>query len=64
MLRMLTIVNLCLWSVLFVAWIPYTVAAGPADPVSSEVRVILVVSLLLMMLLGFVRIRRHRPVLG
>jgi len=63
-LRVLTIVNLSLWSVLFVVWIPYTVAMGPADPVSAEVRTILIVSLLLMGLLGLVRVRRHRPVLG
>ena len=64
MLRVLTIVNVCLWSVLFVAWVPYTLAVGAADSVSVEVRTILVVSLLLMMLLGLVRLRRHRPVLG
>ena len=64
MLRLLTIVNVCLWSVLFVAWVPYTLAVGVADSVSVEVRTILVVSLLLMMLLGLVRLRRHRPVLG
>ena len=64
MLRIMTIVNLSLWSVLFVAWVPYTVAMGPADPVSSEVRTILVVTVLLMGLLGLVRIRRRRPVLG
>jgi len=63
-LRVMTIVNLSLWSVLFVAWVPYTVAVGPADPVSVEVRTILVVSLLLMMLLSLVRLRRRRPVLG
>ena len=60
----MTILNLSLWAVLFVAWIPYTVAVGPGDSVSSEVRGILVVSLLLMMLLGILRVRRHRPVLG
>jgi len=64
MLRVMTIVNLSLWSVLFVAWVPYTAAVGPADPVSVEVRTILVVTLLLMMLLSLVRLRRRRPVLG
>ena len=64
MLRVVTIVNLSLWSVLFVAWVPYTFAVGPADPVSVEVRTILVVTLLLMMLLSLVRLRRRRPVLG
>ncbi|OLC18807.1 MAG: hypothetical protein AUH80_01980 [Chloroflexi bacterium 13_1_40CM_4_65_16] len=64
MLRVMTIVNLSLWSVLFVAWIPYTIAVGSADPVSVQVRTILVVTILLMMLLGIVRLRRRRPVLG
>ena len=64
MLRVMTIVNLSLWSVLFVAWIPYTIAMGPADPVSTEVRTILVATMLLMGLLALVRIRRRRPVLG
>ncbi len=64
MLRVMTIVNLSLWSVLFVAWIPYTVAMGPADPVSAEVRTILVATMLLMGLLALVRMRRRRPVLG
>jgi len=64
MLRAMTIVNLSLWSVLFVAWIPYTIAMGPADPVSAEVRTILVATMLLMGLLALVRMRRRRPVLG
>ncbi len=64
MLRVMTIVNLSLWSVLFVAWIPYTIAMGPADPVSAEVRTILVATMLLMGLLALVRMRRRRPVLG
>ena len=64
MLRAMTIVNLSLWSVLFVAWIPYTIAMGLADPVSAEVRTILVATMLLMGLLALVRMRRRRPVLG
>jgi hypothetical protein len=63
-LRAMTIVNLSLWSVLFAAWVPFTVAVGTADPVSAEVRTILMVSLVLMGLLGLLRLRRHRPVLG
>jgi len=63
-LRVMTIVNLSLWSVLFAAWVPYAIAVGPADPVSAEVRTILAVSLVLMGLLALVRLRRHRPVLG
>ena len=60
----MTIVNLSLWSVLFVACIPYTIAMGPADPVSAEVRTILVATMLLLGLLALVRMRRRRPVLG
>jgi hypothetical protein len=63
-MRALTIVNLVLWAVLFVAWIPYTAVAGMSDPVSVEVRTILAVTALLMGLLAVVRIRRGRPVLG
>jgi membrane associated rhomboid family serine protease len=50
--------------VLFVAWIPYTALVGFADPVSVEVRWILVISGALMGLLGAIRVRRRRPVLG
>ncbi len=63
-MRALTIVNLVLWMVLFVAWMPYGAAVGMSDPVSVEVRTILAVSALLMGLLALVRIRRGRPVLG
>jgi hypothetical protein len=63
-MRALTIVNLVLWMVLFVAWIPYTAATGMSDPVSVEVRTILASTALLMGLLALVRIRRGRPVLG
>jgi hypothetical protein len=63
-MRLLTIVNLCLWVVLFMAWIPYTSLVGFADPVSVEVRWILVLSAFLMAVLFVLRIRRQRPVLG
>lgn len=63
-MRILTIVNLCLWSVLFLAWIPYTSLVGFADPVSVEVRSILAVTAALMALLFALRLRRHSPVLG
>ncbi len=63
-MRALTIVNLVLWIVLFVAWIPYTAVAGMSDPFSVEVRTILAVTALLMGLLALVRIRGGRPVLG
>jgi hypothetical protein len=62
--RALTIVNGSLWSVLFIAWVPYTVRVGWTDPTSSEVRWILATTAVLMVLLGFLRVRRHRPVLG
>jgi membrane associated rhomboid family serine protease len=63
-LRLLTIVNIVLWVVLFIAWIPYTALMGAADPTSVEVRWILVVSAALLGLLGLVRVRKGRPVLG
>ena len=64
MLRVFTIVNLAMWTVLFIAWVPYTIAVGFNDPASAEVRWILASTWLLMMLLAVMRIRRHRPVLG
>jgi hypothetical protein len=63
-MRALTIVNLVLWTVLFVAWIPYTAVAGMGDPVSVEVRTILAATAVLMGMLALVRVRRGRPVLG
>lgn len=63
-MRLLTIVNLCLWLVLFVAWIPYTALVGAEDPASVEVRWILMVTAFLMAVLFALRIRRKRPVLG
>jgi hypothetical protein len=63
-MRALTIVNLVLWVVLFLGSIPYTALMGWADPVSVQVRWILVVSAFLMAVLFALRIRRHRPVLG
>ena len=63
-LRVLTVVNLVMWVVLFAAWIPYTAAVGPADPISVEVRSILAATAVLMGLLAVVRIRRRRPILG
>ena len=63
-MRILTIVNLCLWVVLFLAWIPYTTMVGFSDPVSVEIRWILTVTAALMALLFALRLRRRRPVLG
>lgn len=63
-MRVLTIVNVGLWVLLFVAWIPYTALVGFADPASVEVRWILVVSAALMGMLAAVRVKRRRPILG
>ena len=63
-MRALTIINLALWAVLFVAWMPYTALVGWADPTSVEVRWILVVTAFLQVVLFGFRIRRRRPVLG
>ena len=63
-MRALTIVNLSLWTVLFMAWLPYAMAVGWADPISSEVRWILVSTAVMLALLGFLRIRRRQPILG
>jgi hypothetical protein len=63
-LRVFTIVNIAMWVVLFLAWIPYTMAVGFSDPVSTEVRWILASTWVLMMLLALLRVRRGRPVLG
>jgi hypothetical protein len=63
-MRVLTIVNLALWIVLFVGWIPYTSLVGWADPTSVEVRWILTVTAFLQVALFGLRIQRRRPVLG
>lgn len=64
MLRAFTAVNLALWLILFLGWVPYTIAVGVADPVSVEIRWILASTWVMMMLLVLLRIRRGRPVLG
>jgi hypothetical protein len=63
-LRVFTFINLGLWVILFLAWVPYTIAVGISDPVSTEVRWILVSTWVMMMVLALLRIRRGRPVLG
>lgn len=63
-MRALTIVNLCLWCVLFTGWVPYSLASGWNDPVSLEVRWILSVTAALLLLLAALRVRVRRPVLG
>jgi hypothetical protein len=62
--RAITVVNLVLWTILFGAWIPYTLAAGWSDPISIQVRWILTVTAGLQMALFALRVSRHRPVLG
>ena len=63
-MRVLTIVNLALWSVLFVAWIPYLLMTGLENRVSTEVMWILVVTACLQAALFALRVHRRRPVLG
>lgn len=63
-MRALTIVNLVLWVILLVAWMPYTLAAGWMDPTSVEVRWILTITAGLQVALFGLRMARHRPVLG
>ena len=63
-MRIFTIVNLALWCVLFVAWIPYLAMMGLADRVSVEVMWILAVTAFLQAALFTLRLRNRRPVLG
>jgi len=63
-MRVLTIVNLVLWFVLFAAWAAYTAAVGIFDTISLEVGWILLVTATLMGMLALVRVRRGRRVLG
>jgi len=58
--RVFFVFNICLWVVLFLAWLPYTALMGLADPVSTHVRFILSVTAVLLMFQGFVRYRRSR----
>lgn len=63
-MRIFTMVNLVLWCVLFVAWLPYLSMVGIADRVSTEVVWILAVTALLQAALFALRLRNRRPVLG
>ena len=63
-MRIITIVNLCLWALLFIGWAPYTALVGLNDPVSVEVRWILAITAGLQLLLVGYRMRVGRPVLG
>ena len=57
-------VNIALWAVLFVAWVPYTLVVGWMDPAAIEMRWILATTAGLQLALFSLRIARHRPVLG
>jgi hypothetical protein len=63
-MRAFTIVNLSLWTVLFLAWVPYAMLVGFPDRVSVEVGWILVFAGVLMAAQFGLRVARHRPVLG
>ena len=63
-MRVFSILNLILWFALFLAWIPYLLAVGLGDPVSTQVMVILLVTAGLMAFLAAYRIRGHRHILG
>ena len=59
-MRVFFVFNICLWVVLFLAWLPYTALMSLADPVSTHVRFILSVTAVLLMFQGFARYRRSR----
>ena len=59
-MRVFFVFNICLWIVLFLAWLPYTALMGLADPVSTDVRFILSVTAVLLIFQGFIRSRRAR----
>src|SRR5947209_5737405 len=57
--RVFTAVNLSLWVVLFIEWIGYSTRVGFGDPVSSRVMLILGLTAVLLLFLGFLRLRRR-----
>jgi hypothetical protein len=59
-LRVLFAVNLLLWCVLFVAWVPYVGMRSAGDPVSVQVGCILAVTAVLLAVQGVIRWRRYR----
>jgi hypothetical protein len=63
-MRAFSILNLSLWCVLFVAWIPYLSLVGFGDRVSVEVLWILAVTAGLQLLQVGMRARARRPLLG
>jgi len=63
-MRYFSLLNLCLWCVLFAAWMPYLAMVGFGDRVSVEVLLILGVTAGLQLLLVGMRARARRPLLG
>ena len=63
-MRAFSILNLSLWCVLFVGWIPYLSLVGFADRVSVEVFWILAVTAALQLLQVGRRARARSPLLG
>jgi hypothetical protein len=63
-MRAFSILNLCLWCVLFVVWIPYLTLVGFGDRVSVEVLLILALTAGLQLLQVGMRARARRPLLG
>jgi hypothetical protein len=59
-LRVFFAVNVVLWCVLFVAWVPYVGLVGASDPVSRQVASILAVTAVLLAVQGAIRWRRSR----
>jgi hypothetical protein len=58
--RVFFVFNICLWVVLFLAWLPFVVMKGVADPTSTHVAFILTSTALLLTIQGFLRYRRIR----
>jgi hypothetical protein len=58
--RILFGLNLLLWCVLFVAWVPYVGARSIGDPVSVQVACILAITAVLLGVQGTIRWRRYR----
>jgi hypothetical protein len=52
--------NLVLWAVLFVAWVPYVGLRSIGDPVSVQVGFILAVTAVLIAVQGAIRWRRRQ----
>jgi multisubunit Na+/H+ antiporter MnhF subunit len=63
-MRVFSVLNLVLWFVLLVAWVPYLLQVGLGDPVSTQVIAILIVTAGLMAFLAAYRIRGRRHILG